>query len=150
MHLCFIHSSSFTGVRELFEQEPMPVPKKSRAELMKDIDADYYGYRDDDDGILIPLEQEAEKEGMYFKFICMQFTNLGIILFKAVAKAVAEWQAKKEAGLLESDKNYGAEENIYTTRKLKVCFYYFFPKQVKEINGCSILNEKGRFRSGRQ
>lgn len=47
----------------MFEQEPMPVPKKSRAELMKDIDADYYGYRDDDDGILIPLEQEAEKEG---------------------------------------------------------------------------------------
>lgn len=53
----------FSGVRELFEQEPMPIPKKSRAELMKDIDADYYGYRDDDDGILIPLEQEAEKEG---------------------------------------------------------------------------------------
>nr|SVE74314.1 EOG090X09UC [Daphnia barbata] len=86
------------GVRELFEQEPMPVPKKSRAELMKDIDADYYGYRDDDDGILIPLEQEAEKD--------------------AVAKAVAEWQAKKEAGLLEVDGSK-AEENIYTTRKLK-------------------------------
>lgn len=45
--------------------------------------------------------------------------------FTAVAKAVAEWQAKKEAGLLESDKNY-AEENIYTTRKLKVCYCYFF------------------------
>jgi pre-mRNA-splicing factor ISY1 len=29
---------------------------------MKDIDADYYGYRDDDDGILIPLEAEAEQE----------------------------------------------------------------------------------------
>ena len=53
-------------MRELFEQEPLPVPKKSRAELMKDIDADYYGYRDDDDGILIPLEHEAEKEGSYF------------------------------------------------------------------------------------
>jgi pre-mRNA-splicing factor ISY1 len=65
IYISFV-SSSFTGVRELFEQEPMPVPKKSRAELMKDIDADYYGYRDDDDGILIPLEQEAEKEGMYF------------------------------------------------------------------------------------
>nr|SVE75259.1 EOG090X09UC [Daphnia dolichocephala] len=86
------------GVRELFEQEPMPVPKKSRAELMKDIDADYYGYRDDDDGILIPLEQEAEKD--------------------AIAKAVAEWQTKKEAGLLEVDGS-NAEENIYTTRKLK-------------------------------
>ncbi len=30
---------------------------------MKDIDADYYGYRDEDDGILVPLEQDAEKEG---------------------------------------------------------------------------------------
>lgn len=59
-------SLSCAGVRELFEQEPMPVPKKSRAELMKDIDADYYGYRDDDDGILIPLEQDAEKEGIFF------------------------------------------------------------------------------------
>lgn len=29
---------------------------------MKDIDADYYGYRDDDDGILLPLEQKAEQE----------------------------------------------------------------------------------------
>ena len=62
--LCFNRVISLLGVRELFEQEPMPVPKKSRAELMKDIDADYYGYRDDDDGILIPLEQEAEKEGI--------------------------------------------------------------------------------------
>lgn len=30
--------------------------------MMKDIDADYYGYMDDDDGILIPLELKAEKE----------------------------------------------------------------------------------------
>lgn len=30
---------------------------------MKDIDADYYGYMDDDDGILIPLEVKAEKIG---------------------------------------------------------------------------------------
>lgn len=49
------------GVRELFEQEPPPPPRKTRAEMMKDIDADYYGYRDDDDGILAPLELRAEK-----------------------------------------------------------------------------------------
>ena len=30
---------------------------------MKDIDADYYGYRDDDDGILTPLEQAEERRG---------------------------------------------------------------------------------------
>jgi len=29
---------------------------------MKDIDADYYGYMDDDDGILVPLEQKAEEK----------------------------------------------------------------------------------------
>lgn len=47
----------------MFEQEPPPPPRKTRAELMKDIDADYYGYMDDDDGILIPLEIRAEKLG---------------------------------------------------------------------------------------
>nr|CAD7601818.1 unnamed protein product [Timema genevievae] len=31
---------------------------------MKDIDADYYGYRDDDDGILIPLEQNEERKAV--------------------------------------------------------------------------------------
>ena len=30
---------------------------------MKDIDADYYGYRDEDDGVIAPLEQEVEKKG---------------------------------------------------------------------------------------
>lgn len=40
-----------------------PPPRKTRAELMKDIDAEYYGYRDEDDGVLVPLEQEYEKEG---------------------------------------------------------------------------------------
>lgn len=29
---------------------------------MKFIDADYYGYRDEDDGVLVPLELEHEKE----------------------------------------------------------------------------------------
>jgi len=79
------------GVRELFEQEPPPPPRKTRAELMKDIDADYYGYRDDDDGILLPLEQEQETV--------------------AVQAAVNEWKEKKAAGLL--GKEIQAEEDIY-------------------------------------
>jgi pre-mRNA-splicing factor ISY1 len=41
-----------------------PPPRKTRGELMKDIDADYYGYRDEDDGVIIPLEKEAEKKGL--------------------------------------------------------------------------------------
>ncbi|XP_062400462.1 pre-mRNA-splicing factor ISY1 homolog [Sardina pilchardus] len=67
------------GVRELFEKEPAPPPRKTRAELMKDIDAEYYGYRDEDDGVLVPLEQEYEKE--------------------AIAEVVAKWKADKEARL---------------------------------------------------
>uniref|UniRef100_A0A672L4D3 ISY1 splicing factor homolog n=1 Tax=Sinocyclocheilus grahami TaxID=75366 RepID=A0A672L4D3_SINGR len=51
------------GVRELFEREPAPAARKTRAELMKDIDADYYGSRDEADGALAQLEQEYEHQG---------------------------------------------------------------------------------------
>lgn len=30
---------------------------------MKDVDAEYYGYRDEDDGVLLPLEAQYEKQG---------------------------------------------------------------------------------------
>ena len=45
------------GVRELFEvKKPEEVPK-TRTELMKFVDADYFGYRDEDDGIINNLEK---------------------------------------------------------------------------------------------
>lgn len=78
------------GVRELFETDTPDVPKKTRAELMKDIDAAYYGFRDDDDGLLVPLEIDAEK--------------------KAIDKAVQEWKEKKEAG---SEEGLEDEPDIY-------------------------------------
>ncbi|GLH12501.1 hypothetical protein R5R35_004546 [Gryllus longicercus] len=85
------------GVRELFEQEPPAPPRKTRAELMKDIDADYYGYRDDDDGLLLPLEQNEER--------------------RAIQRAVSEWKSKKEAALNSTEEGSAAneeeEENIY-------------------------------------
>ena len=50
------------GVREQFEQQQADVAKKQRGELYQKIDADYYGYRDDDDGLLERLEKkQAEK-----------------------------------------------------------------------------------------
>lgn len=49
------------GVRELFAQDPPKAPRKTRFELYKHVDADYYGYRDDDDGVLISIEHEVEK-----------------------------------------------------------------------------------------
>ncbi|RWS24518.1 hypothetical protein B4U80_07171 [Leptotrombidium deliense] len=52
------------GVRELFAQETPVVIRKTRAELMRDIDADYYGYRDEDDGVIVPLEKIVEREAI--------------------------------------------------------------------------------------
>lgn len=41
-----------------------PALRKTRAELMKEVDAEYYGYRDEDDGVLLPLEAQYEKQGL--------------------------------------------------------------------------------------
>lgn len=71
----------------MFEQEPPPPPRKTRGELMREVDANYYGYLDDDDGILIPLEEKASKE--------------------AFKKSVEEWKEKLKKGELKT----GADED---------------------------------------
>ncbi|KAL7086804.1 hypothetical protein ACP275_13G024200 [Erythranthe tilingii] len=50
------------GVRELFEKPPELRKRRTRYDIYKRIDSSYYGYRDDEDGILEGLEKEAEKE----------------------------------------------------------------------------------------
>ncbi|XP_059183322.1 pre-mRNA-splicing factor ISY1 homolog [Centropristis striata] len=85
------------GVRELFEKEPTPALRKTRAELMKEVDAEYYGYRDEDDGVLLPLEAQYEKQ--------------------AVQEAVLRWRTEKDSRL-SGDKQQPdeeeEEESIYT------------------------------------
>lgn len=49
---------------------------------MREVDANYYGYLDDDDGILIPLEEKASKE--------------------ALKKSVDEWKEKLKKGELKT------------------------------------------------
>uniref|UniRef100_A0A5B7AYM5 Pre-mRNA-splicing factor ISY1 n=1 Tax=Davidia involucrata TaxID=16924 RepID=A0A5B7AYM5_DAVIN len=44
------------GVRELFEKPPELRKRRTRYDIYKRIDASYYGYRDDEDGILEKLE----------------------------------------------------------------------------------------------
>lgn len=48
------------GVRELFDKPPPVKKRRSRYEIFKRIDASYYGYRDDEDGVLEKLEAVAE------------------------------------------------------------------------------------------
>lgn len=50
------------GVKELFEKPPELKKRRSRYDIFKRIDASYYGYRDDEDGILEKLESAAEVE----------------------------------------------------------------------------------------
>lgn len=66
---------------------------------MKHIDAEYYGYMDDDDGLLIPLERAAETActNTLFKIISKAFFYYSE-WFLAIEKAVAEFKRKKETG----------------------------------------------------
>jgi len=64
------------GVRELFETEAVPeAPRKSRKQLFKNIQPDYYGWRDEEDGMLLLAEQQTEME--------------------ATQKEVARWKAEE-------------------------------------------------------
>uniref|UniRef100_A0A3B4ATX0 Uncharacterized protein n=1 Tax=Periophthalmus magnuspinnatus TaxID=409849 RepID=A0A3B4ATX0_9GOBI len=83
------------GVRELFEKEPAPEVRKTRAELMKDVDAEYYGYRDEDDGVLLPLEAQHEKN--------------------VIQEAVEKWRSEKDQNRTEE------EEDIYKVTDHQFC-----------------------------
>ncbi|TKR86416.1 hypothetical protein L596_011012 [Steinernema carpocapsae] len=78
------------GVRELFEQAPETKERIPRSELTKNLDADYYGYMCDDDGILVPLEQAEE--------------------VRSLARLEEEWADK--GPIMNRDKTL--EDDIYT------------------------------------
>ena len=65
------------GVRELFADTAPPKPKRNRGQLFAAINPDYYGFRDEDDGELVPVEEAAEAA--------------------ARAAAIEEWKAKAAA-----------------------------------------------------
>ncbi|XP_052180528.1 uncharacterized protein LOC127793824 [Diospyros lotus] len=64
------------GVRELFEKPPELRKRRTRYDIYRRIDASYYGYRDEEDGILEKLEDPAEE--------------------KMRAEALADWNAMEE------------------------------------------------------
>uniref|UniRef100_A0A8C5JEV9 ISY1 factor n=1 Tax=Junco hyemalis TaxID=40217 RepID=A0A8C5JEV9_JUNHY len=79
----FEAAKDLPGVRELFERNP-------QAKLMKDINTEYCGYRDEDDGILETLEQEHEK--------------------KVTAESMEKWKVERDAQLARGEEVH--EENI--------------------------------------
>merc|ERR1719436_22410 len=79
------------GVRELFENEIVPeAPRKTKKQLFKNILPDYYGWRDEEDGMLLLAEQEAEHE--------------------AVQKEVARWKAENDNKVRKKAKKVQVDE----------------------------------------
>ena len=78
----------------------LPPPRKTRAELMKAIDFEYYGYLDEDDGVIVPLEQEYEKKRMsegtslYVAMGASLYVVVGVSLYVA-----GTWLLSLENGL---------------------------------------------------
>lgn len=52
------------GVRELIAPKKATTTKRTRAELFRHVDADYFGYRDEDDGLLAKLESAVADDAM--------------------------------------------------------------------------------------
>ncbi|CAG8565321.1 5821_t:CDS:10 [Acaulospora colombiana] len=57
----FGRAKDLPGVRELFEQDVPTPQKRTRFDLYKNVDADYYGYRDEEDGSLLEYEVDRER-----------------------------------------------------------------------------------------
>jgi len=65
------------GVKELFAQ---PVEQKgppTRGELNKGVDAEYFGFRDDEDGVLEAVENEAEEQARAKAIMAWKENNKG-------------------------------------------------------------------------
>lgn len=53
-------AKNLPGVKDLFEQEAPRQVRRTRAEMLRLVDGDYYGLRDEEDGVLVQEEAEAE------------------------------------------------------------------------------------------
>ncbi|CAM9861542.1 unnamed protein product [Chrysoparadoxa australica] len=65
------------GVRELFQKTEDEKPRRTRKEMFEHVTPDYYGWRDEEDGVLVEKEADMEK--------------------KRIREAVQKWEADKRA-----------------------------------------------------
>ncbi|KAL9231957.1 hypothetical protein vseg_007115 [Gypsophila vaccaria] len=54
-------AKNLPGVRDLFHKPPELRKRRTRYDIYRRIDASYYGYRDEEDGVLVRLEAAAER-----------------------------------------------------------------------------------------
>jgi len=87
-------AKTLPGVKELFQKQAPRTVRRTRHQMFKDINAAYYGFRDDEDGILVKEEAEAEAT--------------------VRREAIIEWDVKEreKKEVLETVKGEGLEEEV--------------------------------------
>ncbi|VDO00346.1 unnamed protein product [Rodentolepis nana] len=100
------------GVRELFEEQPQPIPRKTRGELMKSVDISYYGNCDEDDGVILPQEAVYEEKLMAKKAEVWQRRHADELAGRKAAYYKTPEQLAEEA---EVDEDNPDEKDIYDT-----------------------------------
>lgn len=93
------------GIRELFaEEEDMIKERKkirSRADMYKNITPDYYGYRDDDDGILVLKESAQEK--LLISRANKEYTDKRRKIMAAIQKGETSSLTQDDLAIIEED-----------------------------------------------
>ncbi|EUB60218.1 Pre-mRNA-splicing factor ISY1 [Echinococcus granulosus] len=100
------------GVRELFEDQPQPIPRKTRGELMKSVDISYYGNCDEDDGVILPVETAYEEKLMAKKAEVWRRRHADEVAGRKAAYYKTPEQLAEEA---EVDEDNPDDKDIYDT-----------------------------------
>ena len=90
----FGRAKELPGVKELFEAaRPKAVPSVKK-DLLKRVDVDYYGHRDEEDGVLVSVEAEHELQsrGTTSSQMDEQLFNVDIPSQREVEAYLVEWR----------------------------------------------------------
>jgi len=69
-------AKNLPGVKELLAPKKKPEIKRTRFDMYKGVDVDYYGFRDDEDGILQDAEAKAEKKAREAAIVDWELTQI--------------------------------------------------------------------------
>lgn len=103
------------GVRELFEKPPELRKRRTRYDIYKRIDASYYGYRDDEDGVLEKLEGPAEA---IMREMAVEEWNLMEEIKREAKKAVKSGEVANVKEILFEEEEEVVEEERREREKL--------------------------------
>lgn len=93
-------AKNLPGVRELFELEPPKKIRRTRHEMYRKINGDYYGFRDEEDGVLLTIEADAEKQ---LREQVPMVHNCSIVHFLIVDKSLSLFLARCSADSTQHD-----------------------------------------------